>query len=310
MISPKCDGCALHNFAGAARCRRCGQPLIRQARLPRAATVRQPQPSLIHGAPYAALLHRSGANYSWRAWHSRTSSRLKEARNQSRRPKHLQVFGSTVILLAIMLFISGVPPEPANVRLSLISFHFAIFLSALTAWSRWLMTRRPNGRAPYYSRQIEGALTLPVSGLIVQALVSLWSGFECWSKAREMRAAPGPMLQETSRRLRHLEEFFASAAQNSFWVSVLFAAAVVFLYLRFKRSPIICVLAVLIGVLLNIVVNTDPRAAAAMGAGPPRENLRGWEFAVAIAGAACALINLAAFICYFAVSKRVNATYV
>ena len=309
MKSSKCDSCGLYNFSGSTECRRCGRPL-RAGSQSRREAVRLSRVALTNAAPNATRSGQPRVNHPRRYWYTRASNRITDVRNQSRYWKHAQVIGSTGALLLMMLFIAGIPPEPASMRLSLPLFHFAMSLAAFAAWSHWLITRNRYGAYRRFSKQIEGALTLPVSGLTVQALISLWIAFEFWSKAKKIGGIAGPMLQERARRLSDLKEFFESSAWYSLWIAILFAVAVVFIYLRYKRSPLICVIAVLFAVLLNVLINTDIKAAAAMGAASPNDYSLDWEFALMMTGRACALVNLVAFISYFAVSKRIKATFV
>lgn len=347
MSNTKCPNCGLYNFAGVTECRRCQQPFAyapTQAPMwPQPEPV-SPFPAAPDTTPYAAIpdtmpyaaiadqqtpfpIASAPAAQSFptpTAWRPVATYDVDEI--ETAKPNHIPTLVLTFFLSAIMLVCAGFPPKLENSQYSLLTFHICMSAIIFFGVCKWLITKVQSSEETYYSGEIDGFLSLPATGMIIYFMTTAWMSSECRalvSKMDEVSKKINVMDMRTkimtgafqqSEQLYKAKEMLEFAWPCLLVTALLFFIAIIFFYCRHKRAPLICIIAMLAQIGFTVLLalrsgDLNRGALAASGGSSPIENFA-WLDLLLMAGALCMLINFAAFILYFMVSKRVKATFV
>lgn len=327
MSNTKCPGCGLYNFAGVTECRRCMHPVVIHP-APQTLSYTQNFSGSGNLSPYPATPVQAEAAFSPPgSWMPATGFTIhKDAKSWS---NHLPVLFMSCFLLTVMLIGAGIPPKLENIQYSILTFHIGMFLFTLIGIGKWVVSQIQAPEEPDYSGKIKGFLNLAATGMIVYIIMISWMSVECRLNVSRLadihlsltmqysKTTGAPANSYQNIRLTAAKEFFQFAAPCFFFMALLSLIALTCFYFKERRTPIICIITMLFQILGWFLIALYGQAAQAYETAlrPVRvapthaEDLSVFDYFLIFAGL-CILFNLAAFILYFMISRRVKATFV
>lgn len=308
----KCAKCDTYKFAGNTVCGECQQPIAyTSSYMPISPLPQTTSPSLSIPVPATTEFPPP---MSWKA----AETDLPEAEDQFASLKPFWFM--TGFLLLALLAGADIPPNIKNLRFSLSILHIGIFLFVLFGAGKWLITRKQTEKEPKYSGKIGGFLAFPAAGLIVHIAVNLWMYAECLLQADKL-----PELSDSERKINTLSYWLSGNSISSIarvshrgyldfvapilmFMSILFVAALICFFRKYKWTPFICISALCLYIAFFFSINyrhQDLVIVLSTSRGAVSE-----YSLLFLIGSICMIVNCVAFILHFLISKRVKATFV